>query len=99
MQPFHPESFDREMACTEREWRDGLPRAMGDHPYQQVAQALTARIDRGQLVLSWRVLEPRGAGALQAPRLLVSFRFSGLDALQRYRFMQRFELAVRRGGD
>ena len=98
MQAFYAEQFDREMGCTEREWLGYLPQAIGSHPYQQVAQALTATIDQGQLTLSWRVAEPRRIGLAKIPRLLVSFRFQGLDDAERYRFMKRFDLFMQRGG-
>jgi hypothetical protein len=98
MQAFYAEHFDREMGCSEREWLGWLPQAVGPHPCQQVAQALTARIDTGQLVLSWHTTEPRVIGLARIPRLLVSFRFSGLDEVQRYRFMKRFDLYMQRGG-
>jgi len=98
MQAFYAENFDREMGCTEREWLGWLPNALGEHPYQLVAQALTAPIGRGQLALSWRVAEPRVIALARIPRLLVSFRFSGLDDAQRYRFMKRFDLYMQRGG-
>jgi hypothetical protein len=96
MTAFIAESFDREIACTEREWLGGLPRAIGDNPCRQIAQALTARIGEGQLVLSWRALEPRVAGQARTLRLLVSFRFSGLDGMPRYAFMKRFDLTMPR---
>jgi len=98
MQAFYAESFDREMGCTEKEWLGWLPEAMGQHPYQRVAQALTARIGAGQLTLSWRVGEPRAIALARIPRLLVSFRFTGLDDVQRYSFMKRFDLYMQRGG-
>lgn len=98
MQAFHAENFDREMACTEREWLDWLPQAMGPHPYKLVSRAVTADIDGGRLSLSWRVTAPRMTAPERTARLLVSFRFSALDAVQRYRFMQRFDLSMKRGG-
>ena len=98
MQAFYAASFDREMGCTEKEWLGWLPDAMGSHPHQRVAQALTARIESGQLILSWRVGEPRAIALARIPRLLVSFRFTGLDDAQRYRFMKRFDLYMQRGG-
>ena len=52
----------------------------------------------GELVLSWRVGEPRVIGLARLPRLLVSFRFTGLDEAQRYAFMRRFDLYMQRGG-
>lgn len=98
MQAFYATDFEREMGCTEKEWLGWLPAAMGAHRYQLVAQALTAHIDEGQLALSWRAAEPRAIGLARIPRLLVSFRFSGLDEAQRYRFMKRFDLYMQRGG-
>ncbi len=98
MQAFYAASFDREMGCTEKEWLGWLPEAMGSHRYQQLAQALTARIESGQLTLSWRAGEPRAIALARIPRLLVSFRFTGLDEAQRYRFMKRFDLYMQRGG-
>jgi hypothetical protein len=98
MQAFYAASFDREMGCTEKEWLGWLPEAMGSHTYQRVAQALTARIETGQLRLSWRVGEPRVIALARIPRLLVSFRFADLDDAQRYRFMKRFDLYMQRGG-
>lgn len=98
MQAFYADNFDREMGCTEKEWFGWLPQAMGQHHYKMVAQALTASIDSGQLTLSWRVGEPRVIALARIPRLLVSFRFSALDDVQRYRFMKRFDLYMQRGG-
>ena len=98
MQAFHAENFDREMGCTEKEWLDWLPQAMGPHPYKLVSQAVTADIDGGRLSLSWRVTEPRTTALERTARLLVSFRFSALDEVQRYRFMKRFDLSMKRGG-
>ena len=98
MQAFYAESFDREMGCTEKEWLGWLPNAIGVHRYQQVAQALTARIGEGQLALSWHVAEPRVIGLARIPRLMVSFRFTGIDDVQRYVFMKRFDLYMQRGG-
>ncbi|HQZ07270.1 MAG: hypothetical protein KBF63_13780 [Rhodoferax sp.] len=98
MQAFYAESFDREMGCAEKEWLGWLPQAMGAHPYQLIAQALSADIDGGRFTLSWRVAEPRAIALARTPRLMVSFRFFGLDEAQRYRFMKRFDLYMQRGG-
>ncbi len=97
MHPFFAENFDRELACSEKDWLAWLPQALGGYPYQLVANALTASIDAGQLRLSWRGAAPRGTAPMQPGRLLVSFRFIGLDALQRYRVMKRFDLYTQRG--
>ena len=98
MQASYAASFDREMGCTEREWLGWLPRAMGDHAYQLAAQSLHAHIGPGSMALSWRSAEPRAIGLARIPRLLVSFRFAGLDDAQRLVFMKRFDLYMQRGG-
>ena len=99
IQPSYAENFDREVACTEREWLAGLPQAIGAHPFQQIARALSAQIGKeGQLMLSWRIAESRTLGPGRTPRLLVSFRFQGLNDTQRYLFMRRFDLQMQRGG-
>lgn len=92
MQAFHADNFDREMDCAEKEWLARLPQAIGSYSYQQIAHAVTVRIDAGQLSLSWRVSAPRTIALARHARLLVSFRFSGVDDLQRYRFMKHFDL-------
>lgn len=96
------EQFDREFACSEREWLALLPQAVGGRPATLVAQALTVPIeagdggDAGELALSWRQAPARAASKPDAPRLLASFRFRGLDDLARYRFMRRFDLVLQR---
>lgn len=98
MQAFYAENFEREMGCTEKEWLAWLPQALGTHPYVLVSGAVTATIEGGMLNLCWRVGAPRLIALARIPRLLVTFRFSGLDDLQRYRFMKRFDLYMQRGG-
>ena len=98
MQSFYAENFDRDMGCTEREWLSWLPNAIGAHSNQLVAQAALVHIGDGQLDLSWRTGEPRVIALVRIPRLLVSFRFKGLDDVQRYLFMKRFDLYMQRGG-
>jgi len=98
MQTFYSENFDREMDCTENEWLVRLPHAIGPHPFQQVAKAVMVRIDAGQLRLSWRVGAPRPMVPTPIARLLVSFRFNGVDDLPRYRFMKHFDLYTQQGG-
>jgi hypothetical protein len=98
MQSFYAERFERDMACTEAEWLRWLPDAIGDHFWKLHTQAAGVRIGDGALGLSWTVEEPRAIALLRLPRLLVQFRFAGLDAAQRYAFMKRFDLYLQRGG-
>lgn len=98
MQSFYPERFDREMGCTEAEWLLWLPDAIGEQHWKLQANAAGVRIGDGALGLTWRTGTPRVIALVRLPRLLVSFRFAGLDAGQRYAFMKRFDLYMQRGG-
>jgi hypothetical protein len=98
MQSFYPDRFERDMGCTESEWLRWLPDALGSHPWQLQAKAAGVRIGAGALGLTWRVGTPRLIALMRMPRLLVSFRFNGLDEAQRYAFMKRFDLYMQRGG-
>lgn len=98
MQAYYPERFDREMGCTEAEWLGWLPNAIGDHFHKLQAQSAGVRIGDGALGLKWQVGAPRVIGLISMPRLLVSFRFAGVDDAARQAFMQRFDLYMQRGG-
>ena len=98
MQSFYPERFERDMGCTEAEWLRWLPNALGAHPWKLQTNAAGVRIGDGALGLKWQVAQPRVIALIQMPRLLVSFRFAGLDEAQRYAFMKRFDLYMQRGG-
>jgi hypothetical protein len=56
------------------------------------------RIGDGALGLKWQVAEPRVIALITMPRLLVTFRFAGVDEVTRYKFMKRFDLYMQRGG-
>jgi hypothetical protein len=98
MQSFYAERFEREMACTEVEWLRWLPQAIGDNFWKLQAHSAGVRIGDGALGLSWEVGQPRVIALMRLPRLLVKFRFAGLDETQRYSFMKRFDLYMQRGG-
>ena len=98
MQSFYAERFERDMACTEADWLRWLPAAVGDHHWKLQEHSAGVRIGEGALGLKWEVGNPRVIALVHMPRLLVSFRFAGLDDAQRYAFMQRFDLYMQRGG-
>lgn len=98
MQSFYPESFEREMGCTEAEWRMWLPRAIGEHFWESQTHSVTAHLGTGHLRLHWRVVEPRRLGLFHLPRLLVRFEFNNLAEAARHAFMKRFDLYTQRGG-
>ena len=98
MQSFYPERFERDMACTELDWLRWLPAAVGDLHWKQQTQSAGVRIGEGALGLKWQVAPPRVIGLVSLPRLLVSFRFAGVDDTTRHAFMTRFDLYMQRGG-
>lgn len=98
MQSAYGERFDREMGCTEADWLMRLPAAIGDHPWQREGSSCNVRIENGTLALAWRAASPRAIALVRMPRLLVEFRFQGLDEGQRFAFMKRFDLYMHRGG-
>ncbi len=98
MQSYYAERFDREMACTEADWLRWLPAAVGDRHWELQARSAGVRIGNGALGLQWQPGEPRVIAQVRLPRLLVSFRFAGVDEVPRCAFMRRFDLYMQRGG-
>ena len=98
MQSSYDERFEREMGCTEAEWLRWLPDAVGEHHWKLQPQSAGVRLGDGALGLKWQVGEPRVIGLVSIPRLLVQFRFAGVDEVARYTFMKRFDLYMQRGG-
>ncbi len=98
MQSSYAASFEREMGCTEAQWRGWLDQAVGAHRCTEQSDGLAVSIGSGMLHLAWHAATPRVIGLVSIPVLRVSFRFDGLDAAQRYAFMSRFDLYMQRGG-
>jgi hypothetical protein len=98
MQSFYEERFEREMGCTEAEWLGWLPDAIGVHHWKLQEHSAGIRIGDGALGLKWHAGAPRVIALARIPVLHVSFRFAGVDELQRQVFMKRFDLYMQRGG-
>ncbi len=98
MQSHYDETFTREMGCTLKEWQGWLPQAIGENPWHATPDGAEVHIGAGHLRLEWQVGEPRVIALARIPRLVVRFTFSGMDAVQRYTFMRRFDLYMQRGG-
>lgn len=98
MQSSYPESFARDMGCTEAQWLGWLPQAIGFNACQLHPPAAHVRLGDGALRLTWMVAAPRVIGLISVPVLRVNFMFAGVDALQRHAFMKRFDLYMQRGG-
>lgn len=98
MQADYPPVFERDTAGTEAEWLQRLPGACGEHPLSLGDHAARVGIGAGGLSLDWTELEPRRIALLQLAHLWVRFRFEGVDAATRLRFMRHFDLYMQRGG-
>jgi hypothetical protein len=98
MQSVYEESFERDMACTEADWLRWLPQALGAHHWKRQDCTVGVRIGDGALGLKWEVGAPRVLAQVSMPRLLVRFRFAGVDEAERHAFMKRFDLYMQRGG-
>jgi hypothetical protein len=98
VQPHYPERFEREMGCREADWLRWLPGAVGEHFWKLQDGSAGVRIGDGALGLKWAVGEPREIGLVSMPRLLVQFRFAGVDEAARHAFLARFDLFMQRGG-
>ena len=98
MQAYYPERFERDMGCTEADWLRWLPLALGEHFFKIQEHSAGVRIGDGALGLKWQVAEPRVIALVRMPRLLVQFRFAGVEESVRHTFMRRFDLFMQRGG-
>ncbi len=98
MQSDYAAAFDREMGCTEAEWRGWLPGAVRDQPLVLSDGQAQVALAPGVLRLAWQVLPPRQIGLIRLPRLAVEFRFDGVPDDERLRFMRYFDLYMHRGG-
>ncbi|MEK9950770.1 MAG: hypothetical protein VW687_01225 [Curvibacter sp.] len=98
MQSYYPETFERDMACTEAEWLAWLPAAVGARRCVLREGAAQVQIDPGTLQLTWQVQSPRVIALMRLPRLAVRFVFHEVPEAQRLAFMQRFDLYTQRGG-
>lgn len=98
MQSFYPEQFERDMACTETEWLQWLPRAVGEHACERNGASARVTMGSGGLTLTWQVDAPRVIALMRLPRLRVRFAFSGVTDADRHTFMKRFDLYTQRGG-
>ncbi len=98
MQSVFDERFERDMGCTEADWLRWLPDAIGEHHWKRQECTVGVRIGDGALGLKWEVAAPRVIAQVQVPRMLVRFRFAGVDEEARCTFMKRFDLYMQRGG-
>ncbi|HWP19475.1 MAG TPA: hypothetical protein VNO84_10120 [Burkholderiaceae bacterium] len=94
----YPEAFERDMACTEAQWLQWLPGAVGQAPLCIQARQAEVPLPGGRLLLRWREAPARVIGLVRLPRLIVRFQFEGVGQDTRVRFMRYFDLYMQRGG-
>lgn len=92
------EHFEREHGSTEAEWLQQLPGAVGACALELAAGQACVHIGAGTLHLQWQVLPPRQIALVRLPRLRVEYRFTGVDAAERVRFLRYFDLFMQKGG-
>jgi hypothetical protein len=94
--------FERIMGCSAAELLAWLPRALPGavlelEPGAQSGRCRAAFPD-GQLLIEWRVLEPRQIALLRVPQLDVCFTYSGFEDARRQAVQTYFDRATQRGG-
>lgn len=94
----YTEAFERHHGCTESEWLGQLPGAAQPHAVQLGQAQARVLIDGGTLQIDWQVLPPRRIALIQLPQMHVRYRFDGVSAEARQRFMKRFDLFMQKGG-
>lgn len=94
----YTEAFERYHGCTEPEWLGQLPGATQPHAVQLGQGQARVLIDGGTLQIDWQVLPPRRIALIQLPQMRVRYRFDGVSAEARQRFMKRFDLYMQKGG-
>jgi hypothetical protein len=90
--------LDREMGCSRAEFMRWLPGAAGHAGATVGADGLTLSLGGGQVRIELQERPERRIARVVLPVLAVRFRFLGLEAAARERFLARFDAYTRRGG-
>ena len=93
-----PEHFIREMGLTLQDYLRTIPGALGELEYQIVGRETTVRHANGEIRILLHPTRERKIASLAIPLTPVEFTFSGLDADERKRVLERFDRYFQRGG-
>jgi len=93
-----PERFTREMGFTLQDYLRTLPAALGELEYRVVGRETIVHHPSGEIRIRLHPTGVRRIAALAIPLTPVEFSFSGLDAVERKRFLDRFDRYFQRGG-
>jgi hypothetical protein len=91
-------AFERDMACSDAEWRRLLAQALAGARWSHVGASAQVEVGDGHLAITWHPLPPRQIALLRLPMLRARFVFEGVTAEARDAFMRRFDLYTHRGG-
>ncbi len=90
--------LEREMGCTRAELERWLPGATRHAPVRSDGDELVFTVEGGEVRLRAEERPPRRIAQIAMPVLAVRFRFVGLAAAARERFLAHFDAYTRRGG-
>ncbi|MDH3839725.1 MAG: hypothetical protein OES78_01240 [Chromatiales bacterium] len=90
--------FVREMGISHREFLRLLPQAVKPWPFDVSGNTIVIGEDPQTITLRLSAEGQRRLGLLRLPVTNVAFEFCGFDEPAIRSFMERFELAYRRGG-
>ena len=91
-------SFEREMGISHRDFLRLLPQAVAPRPFVVSGDTIFIGESPQSITLRLSAEGQRRLGLLRLPVTTVAFEFHGFDDIAIGKFMQRFELAFRRGG-
>lgn len=90
------------MGCGATELLSWLPRALPGAVLELESDVEAGRcrasFEDGQLLIEWRVLEPRQIAMLRVPQLNVCFTYPGFEDARRQVVQTYFDRATQRGG-
>jgi len=98
MQEAEPTDLVRRMALTHREFLRSLPGAAPGMESRVSGSEIELSSPPRRVVISLGPEQYRRLGALALPEIEVRLRFEGFSVQDRQAFLDRFDLAFRRGG-
>ncbi|HOB66215.1 hypothetical protein [Ottowia sp.] len=96
--PDCPPVFERDMACSDAEWRRLLAQALAGARWRISGDGAAVAVGEGCLHITWQLLAPRQIALLRLPMLRARFVFEGVSAEGRAAFMRHLDLYTHRGG-
>ena len=95
----HPEiAYSREMGLTHKDFWRLLPRAMGEHTYEILGNAVHAKVHGCTLEIHLGEPQERRIALMCLPYAEVSFKFNDIAESDQQAFKAHFDLYFQRGG-